>query len=110
MDNANAAAGEQGFVAEVEQEGGRVLTTLKTDAENVVDKIFGPGTSAKGETLGAEIISGANDVASVAIAALKAFGAGHVNLTQLSLTAELSDAKTKAEATIVALARHIAGL
>lgn len=80
--------------------------------EKLADRILGvAGADVRAvETIAADVAGKAASSAEAAIAAVKAFGAGHVNLTQLEVTSELAGAKVKVEEAIVAVARHLAGI
>lgn len=103
MDNQRTVLGD------VEQLGEDALHA----GEQLAERIIGAGTVERAEVIATDVaIAGGKAASSIeaAIAALKAFGAGHVNLTQLEVTAELAGAKTKVEEAIIAVARHLAGL
>ena len=111
---ANGAAGavetRPSFVSDVEHVAERIGEGLRDDAEELVDRVLGTGTAARLETAAADIAGKVESEGAAAIAALKALGAGHVNLTQIGVTAELAAAKTKIEEALIAIARHFAAL
>lgn len=98
------------FLKKAELEAIVVGHDIERLGERVADTILGTQETTKIEgEIGASVKT-AEDVASLALSALKAFGVGHIALLQLSPTAELEAIKTKVEDAIVALTRHIAAL
>lgn len=98
------------FIRTAEADLKTVGQDIEKIGERIADTVFGAGTTSKIETeLGAGVKT-AEDMAAIALSALKAFGVGHIALLQLSPTAELEAIKAKVEDAIVTLTRHIAAL